>query len=53
VLAPVVYGYGEPHHFGQDHGTPRPGFDRALDILLHRLADLLRQVVIHKRAFLD
>jgi hypothetical protein len=53
VLAPVVYGYSEPHHFRQDHGTPRPGLDRALDILLDRLTDLLRQVMIDKRAFFD
>jgi hypothetical protein len=53
MLAPVVYGYSESHHFGQDHGTPGPGLDRALDVLLDRLTDLLRQVVIDKRAFFD
>src|SRR5690606_18813721 len=51
VVLAVVHGDRETHHVGQDHGTARPGLDRAPAAAggLH----LLDQVVIDERAFLE
>src|SRR6267142_3158788 len=50
VLTAVVHRDGEAHHLRGDHGTPRPGLDRATVVARHRRRDLLGQVRIDERA---
>src|SRR5690606_37844961 len=51
VIAAVVDGDREAHHFRQDHRTARPGLDRLLGVA--RRLDLLDQVMVDERALLE
>src|SRR5580704_9167374 len=53
VQPAVVHGDGQADHIRDDHGTPRPGLDRAAIILLTGRLHLLGQVQIHERTFLE
>jgi hypothetical protein len=43
----------QPDHFGQDHRTPRPGLDRTLGVRRRCHLDLLEQMQVDERAFLE
>lgn len=52
MLSAVVYGNCQPNHLRQYHGAARPGFNRALTVAGHRVIDLLKKMMVYKRAFL-
>jgi hypothetical protein len=53
VLLAVVHGDRQADQIGQDRGTTRPGLDRALVVARPSRVDLLEQVRVDERAFLD
>src|SRR4051812_22837917 len=53
VLAPVMDGERQAHHFRNDHRATRPGLDRALVVCGTRDFHLLLEVMIDERAFLE
>jgi hypothetical protein len=44
---------GQTHHVRQNHGPARPGLYRALAVRRHCLIDLVGQMMIDERTFLD
>src|SRR5690349_6977117 len=53
VLATVVDGDGQAHHFGQDHRAARPGLDRTLVVGGNGGFHLLCEVQVDERTFLQ
>ena len=52
MLSTVVNGNRQPNHLRQYHGTAGPGFNRALTVAGYRVVDLLKKMMVYKRAFL-
>jgi hypothetical protein len=53
VLAAVVHGNGQADHVRRHHGTARPGLDRPAVVGGVGCLDLLQQVQVDERTFLQ
>jgi hypothetical protein len=52
-LFPVMDGKGQPNHFRNNRGSPRPGFDHSRFLCPSGLLHLFHQMGIDKRPLFD